>query len=165
MNEEETNNIGQPTSDRVLELSRRREAGEINPNNLSLEGIYYADQEWRPLVRNDVGNMPVVLTQEDFKSLGFVSFVTNKGELIDIFYEEGDEEEYKPGDTRIIIFPDELGEVRESVIKLAKNESKDGFEDAFRQEFGNIDTLTEVEKTFIKDCIRERKIRDERNQS
>lgn len=88
-------------------LAERRKEGLISPDDFPLEGIFYVEQEGRPLVRSDLGNRAIVISQRELEQFGFISFLSPEGKLIDIF---ADETGYEPEEV-LVIFPDELGEV------------------------------------------------------
>jgi hypothetical protein len=94
----------------VHELARRKEAQEISESDFGAEGIYYLQAEGKPITKSEVGNSAVVLSQEEFDSLGYIDIVFENGQLATI---ESENTGYSPEDL-FIIFPEELGDIEEA---------------------------------------------------
>ena len=90
----------------LQELTRRREAGELEPTDYEVNYIYYLQQMDRPVTRKEVGNRAIVIRPEEFEGLGYLEIVLPTGEKIVLDFTE----ETFDKRSSLIIFPEELGE-------------------------------------------------------
>lgn len=173
---EQTGLIRKETTKRNLEeLERRRENKEIDSVDFSEQDIFQVDRQLRPLVRNDLRiyrgdvlhEQAIVISQKKLKELGFISFVYADGKIINIF---ADETGYDPEDI-LVIFPEELGEVRPEIYqtinfaqkiiegKYGSSLPKDSLdpEEVFSGPILDLNdkSLTLVEIAFLKDWLEE----------
>ena len=92
----------------AAELARRHEAGEIG-EDFGPEGIWYLQQDGKPITRKAVGNSAVVMSQADFDQIGYIDLISSNGELMTI---EAEATGYQL-EQALIIFPEELGDEQE----------------------------------------------------
>ncbi len=104
----------------LAKLSQLRKESLVESQDFPVEGLFYIDQKNRPLVRNDLGNRAIVISQEQLAEIGFISFISSSGEVIDVF---ADDTGYEPEDL-LVIFPDELGEASEQTLQVLEFASK-----------------------------------------
>lgn len=88
-------------------LAKRREAGEIDPEDYNLDELFYDQGAGTPLDRRSVGKMAVVITQAQLEQLGGLTMVRGDGKVI-IF--EPEVTGYGPNDP-LVIFPEDLGDL------------------------------------------------------
>jgi hypothetical protein len=96
---------------KLAELSAKRESKEISPYDFDLNFIFQLNEAGFPLTRRDMlhetGNQALVLTRNDFETLGCLDFIHVSGERMVI-----EPESLDPNDV-FILYPDELGDVSE----------------------------------------------------
>ena len=92
----------------LAELSARRETKELSPYDFDLNFIYQLNVAGSPLTRKDMqhetGNQALVLTRDDLRILGSLSFISASGKRVVIRPENID-----PNDV-FILYPDEVGD-------------------------------------------------------
>lgn len=91
------------TSAQYQELMRRREAGEIDPIDYEVNYLSYLQEMGTPISRADLKNQAIVISPNEFETLGYIEFVSSSGEVITI--DLGDVDSSKP----FILFPEDLG--------------------------------------------------------
>lgn len=91
---------------RSQELTRRREAGELEPIDYEVNYIWYLQQTDEPVTRKDVKNHAIVIMPEEFEVLEYLEFINPSGEKINIDFTDENFDKSHP----LIIFPEELGE-------------------------------------------------------
>lgn len=94
------------------ELTRRKEAGELEPFDYEVIYLEYMKKLGEPLTRKDLekqtGSQAVVITREELVILGSFDIVLASGEIATIDSKDIGE------DDQLIIFPEELGEIIKS---------------------------------------------------
>jgi|GEM_PF-3940726 len=106
----------------IKELERRKKEGEIDPTDYDLNNLYYLIRDGLPVRLSDVKNddypkgQAINITQEVLEVLedltgNSLHIILASGEIIEIASELTG---YKKGD-RLIIFPEELGEVPKTI--------------------------------------------------
>lgn len=88
-------------------LAERKEHGELSEADFGFNEVSQLDSAGIPLSRKAVGNRAVVITQEDLEYLGGIEMVTDNGETV-LFSPEVTGYDL---DERIIIWPEELGDI------------------------------------------------------
>jgi len=89
---------------KIQELARRKEAGELEPYDYEVINIWYLQRMDRSITRKDVGNHAIIISPEEFERLGYIEYIRSSGEIIVI--DSDDVDKNHP----FIIFPEELGE-------------------------------------------------------
>ena len=92
---------------KLKELSAMREANELSPYDFDLNYIFQLNEAGLPLTRNDLlhetGNQALILSREDFETLGCLDFIHVSGERMLI-----EPESLDPNDV-FILYPHEVG--------------------------------------------------------